>query len=157
MCPILNGDHLYDLVFRVPGYRSWGPRFDSQRYQIFWEVVGLERGPLSLVETTEELLDWESSGCGSRRPWLRPWGSNALTSDTLCPQKVALTSPKSGCRSVGIVRLRAKTMEFSFSFSKVEPFTVQFYNIVHKKEILRTVSNTSIYCSSDKVGTNYIV
>jgi hypothetical protein len=26
-------------------------------YQIFWEVVGLERGPLSLVSTTEELLD----------------------------------------------------------------------------------------------------
>jgi hypothetical protein len=31
--------------------------FDSRRYQIFWEVVGLERGPLSLVSTTEELLD----------------------------------------------------------------------------------------------------
>jgi hypothetical protein len=26
--------------------RSW---FDSRRYQIFWEVVGLERGPLSLM------------------------------------------------------------------------------------------------------------
>jgi hypothetical protein len=25
--------------------------------QIFWEVVGLERGPLSLVSTTEDLLD----------------------------------------------------------------------------------------------------
>jgi hypothetical protein len=24
-------------------------QFDSQHYQIFWEVVGLERGPLSLV------------------------------------------------------------------------------------------------------------
>jgi hypothetical protein len=31
--------------------------FDFQRYQLFWEVVGLERGPLSLVSTTEELLD----------------------------------------------------------------------------------------------------
>jgi hypothetical protein len=29
--------------------------FDSRRYQIFWEVVGLERGPFSLVRTTEEL------------------------------------------------------------------------------------------------------
>jgi hypothetical protein len=28
---------------------------------------------------------------------------------------------------------------------------------VAKKEILRTVSNTAIYCSSDKVGTVYIV
>jgi hypothetical protein len=30
--------------------------FDSRRHHIFWEVVGLERGPLSLVSTTEELL-----------------------------------------------------------------------------------------------------
>jgi hypothetical protein len=29
--------------------------FDSRRYHIFW-VVGLERGPLSLVSTIEELL-----------------------------------------------------------------------------------------------------
>jgi hypothetical protein len=29
--------------------------------------------------------------------------------------------------------------------------------IVDKKEILRTVSNTGIYCSSDKVGTDYLV
>jgi hypothetical protein len=27
--------------------------FDSRRYQIFWEAVGLERGPLNLVSTTE--------------------------------------------------------------------------------------------------------
>jgi hypothetical protein len=30
-------------------------RFDSRHYQK--KVVGLERGPLSLVSTTEELLD----------------------------------------------------------------------------------------------------
>jgi hypothetical protein len=29
--------------------------------------------------------------------------------------------------------------------------------IVDKKEMLRTVSNTGIYCSSDKVGTVYPV
>jgi hypothetical protein len=29
--------------------------------------------------------------------------------------------------------------------------------IVDKKEILRTVSNAGIYCSSDKVGTVYLV
>jgi hypothetical protein len=38
--------------------------FDSRRYQIFWEAVGLEQGPLSLVTTTEELLQRKSSGCG---------------------------------------------------------------------------------------------
>jgi hypothetical protein len=33
-------------------------------YQIFWEVVDLERGPLSLVSTIEELLERKSSGSG---------------------------------------------------------------------------------------------
>jgi hypothetical protein len=40
----------------VLGYRSRGSGFDSRCYQIFREVVGLERGPLSLVSSTEELL-----------------------------------------------------------------------------------------------------
>jgi hypothetical protein len=30
--------------------------FDSRRYKIFCEVVGLDRGPLSLVSTIEDLL-----------------------------------------------------------------------------------------------------
>jgi hypothetical protein len=44
-------------VVRVPGYRSRGSGFDSRRCQIFCEVVGLERGSLSLVRITEELLE----------------------------------------------------------------------------------------------------
>jgi hypothetical protein len=42
--------------------------FDSRRYQIFLEVVGLERGPLSLVSTIEELLGTKNgySGLESR-------------------------------------------------------------------------------------------
>jgi hypothetical protein len=31
--------------------------FDCRRYQIFSEVVGLERGSLSLLSTTEELKE----------------------------------------------------------------------------------------------------
>jgi hypothetical protein len=43
--------------------------FDSWRYQIFWKVVGLERGPLSLVSTIEEILVWEPSmGTSHRLP-----------------------------------------------------------------------------------------
>jgi hypothetical protein len=34
----------------------WRPGFDSRHYQEK-KVVGLERGPLSLVSTIEELLD----------------------------------------------------------------------------------------------------
>jgi hypothetical protein len=38
--------------------------FDSRRYQVFWEVVGLEMGSLSLVSTIEELLERKSSCSG---------------------------------------------------------------------------------------------
>jgi hypothetical protein len=46
--------HLVLLQIRRPG-------FDSRHYQKE-NVVGLERGPLSLVSTTEKLLDNKSSG-----------------------------------------------------------------------------------------------
>jgi hypothetical protein len=49
-------DRLCGLVVRVLGYRSGGPGsiFGTT---IKKRVVGLERGPLRLVSTTEELLD----------------------------------------------------------------------------------------------------
>jgi hypothetical protein len=56
-------DRLCGLVVRFLGYRSGGPgsipgttRFSGKRKKQK-TVVGLERGPLSLVSTTEELLD----------------------------------------------------------------------------------------------------
>jgi hypothetical protein len=107
-----NLDRLCGLVVRVSGYRSRGPWFDSRRYQIFWEVVGLERGPLSPVSTTEELLGRKSnSSCLENREYVH---RNPLRwpRDTLHPQKLALTSPTSGGRSVGIVRSRTKATEF---------------------------------------------
>jgi hypothetical protein len=44
----------------LPSLWSSGQRsgFDSRRYRILWEVVPLERGPLSLVNTVEELTEW---------------------------------------------------------------------------------------------------
>ena len=50
---------LCGLVVRVSGYRYRGPGFDPRRYQIFWVVVGLERGPLNLVRSIKELLEWK--------------------------------------------------------------------------------------------------
>jgi hypothetical protein len=52
-----SDDRLCGLVVRVPGYRYRGPGFDSRGYQIFFEIVGQERGPLSLLRIIEELLE----------------------------------------------------------------------------------------------------
>jgi hypothetical protein len=49
----------------------------------------------------------EINGCGDPLRWPR---------DTLYPQKLALTSPASGGRSVGIVRLRTKTRSFFYLY-----------------------------------------
>jgi hypothetical protein len=105
-------------------------RFDSH-------VVGLERGPLSLVSTTEELLDRKvaeksSGSClenreyGRRDPSLWPRG-------TLYPQELTITSPTSGGRSVGIVRSRTQTMEFSF----------RFYSRCTKNSLVRAVARNN--------------
>jgi hypothetical protein len=45
-------------------YRSRGPGSIPGVTRFFSEVVGLERGPLSLVSTIEELLERKSSGFG---------------------------------------------------------------------------------------------
>jgi hypothetical protein len=97
------------------GQSSWlqirRPGFDSRLYQK--KVVGLERGPLGLVSTTEELLDrkvaapvykTENTAVGIRH------SSHVAPS---IRKKLAVTSPTSGGRSVGIVRSRTQTMEFS--------------------------------------------
>jgi hypothetical protein len=99
-------------VVRVLGYRSGGPGSISGTTRK--KVVGLERGPLSLVSTIEELLDrkvaahiykTENMAVGIRH------------ADHVAPsirKMLAITSPTSGGRSVGIVRSRTQTMEFSF-------------------------------------------
>jgi hypothetical protein len=87
--------------------------FDSRRYLIFWEVLGLERGPFSLMSTIVELLERKSSGSclenrdyGRRDPSRWPRG-------ILYPQKLAVISPTSSGRSVGIVRSRTQATELS--------------------------------------------
>jgi hypothetical protein len=75
--------------------------------------MGLERGPFNLVSTTEELFvgkvaapvyKTENTAVGIRH------------ADHVAPsilKKLAITLPTSGGRSVGIVRSRTQTMEFS--------------------------------------------
>jgi hypothetical protein len=55
VCNKVCNDRLCGLVVRVLVYRAGGP--GSIPGSTKKKVVGLERGPLSLVSTTEELLD----------------------------------------------------------------------------------------------------
>jgi hypothetical protein len=76
---------------------------------IEYEVVGLERGPISLVSTIEELLGRKSSSSGLENRDYGRRGFAALTTwHPSIPQKLALTSPTSGGRSVCIVRLQTQ-------------------------------------------------
>jgi hypothetical protein len=114
-CNKLTGNVVLDgPPLRFSGKSSWLQiqrfGFDSRRYQISWEVVGLERGPLSLVSTIQELLGWKSSGpgvesreYGRRERWPR---------GTFYRQKLTLTWSTNGGRSVVIVRSRTQATEF---------------------------------------------
>jgi hypothetical protein len=116
------------------GQSSWlqiqSSGFDSRCYQIFWQVVGLERGSLSFVSTIEELIErkrdgfsLENPGYGRRDPprWLR---------DTLYPQQLVLTSLTSAGRSIGIVCSRTEATVFvSFFFFVMHRVTIGGYEI----------------------------
>jgi hypothetical protein len=77
--------------------------------------VGLEQGPLSLVSIVEELLVRSSSISGLENRDYGHRGSATLTTGTpLYPQKLALTVPASGSRSVGIVRSQIRPWSLLF-------------------------------------------
>jgi hypothetical protein len=73
-------DHLCGLVVRCgySGYRSRGPG----SIQIFWEVIRLERGPLSLVSTIDRLC-----GLVVRVPGYRSGGPGSFPGDTRFSEK----------------------------------------------------------------------
>jgi hypothetical protein len=107
-------DRLCGLVVRVLGYRSGGPGLIPGTIRRKKKVVGLERGPLSLLSTTEEPLD---------RKVVAPVKKTENTAveirhaDYVAPsirKKLAITSPTSGGRSVGVVRSRTQTMDFFY-------------------------------------------
>jgi hypothetical protein len=99
----------------VPGCRSRGPGFDSRS-------SGSGTGPISFLGTTEEVLGRTSSGLGlqdrdygRRDPLCRP-------QNILYTQKLAVTSPTSGDRSVGIVRSQTKNHGVCFR-CPLDPWT----------------------------------
>jgi hypothetical protein len=78
--------------------------------------VGLERGPLSLesiVRSIEELIERKSISSRSRKQRLMAVETRCADHVTpLYPQKLAITPPTGGGRSVGIIRSRTKATEF---------------------------------------------
>jgi hypothetical protein len=86
------------------GQSSWlqiqSSRFDSRRYQIFWEVVGLDWGPLSLVGTIKELMGRKCSGFSLEIWEYSPRDPSCWPRRTLYQQTLVLTLLTSGGRSV---------------------------------------------------------
>jgi hypothetical protein len=103
------------LVVRVPGYRSRGPGSipGATRFSDSSGVVGLERGPLSLVEYNWGATWKKSSGSGLEKRDYGHRDASRWPRGTLYQQKLALTSPTSGGRSW------TQATEFSFSVSCV--------------------------------------
>jgi hypothetical protein len=159
--------HILTDFFKVPGFNfgrvsiwpslwpsgqsSWlqiqRSAFDFRRYLMFWEVVCPERGPFSLVSTTEELLERKGSGSGQenreywrRNPLSRPRG-------TLYPQILALTSPTNGGRSVSIVCSRTQATEF-WSQSLLRYVIVSCMAFIHCNGIISQNVRTKIFHSS---------
>jgi hypothetical protein len=132
--------HCMSCPYHVLIFSSWlqiqRSGFDSRRYQIFWVVVGMEQDPLSFVSTTEELPGRKSSGSGLERREYGRRDPSRWPRNILYPQKLALTAPTSGGRSVGIVRSRTKDMEFFFFFISVP------YAAIHT-EIISTVTEST--------------
>jgi hypothetical protein len=88
----LLNKHLQRLRWdRLCGQSSWlqfqRSRFDSRRYQIFWQVVGLLGGQLCLVSITEELHECKSSGSTSRKLILTAVGIRCADHATLSIHK----------------------------------------------------------------------
>jgi hypothetical protein len=86
--------------------------------------MGLERGPLSLVSTTEELLDRKVAAPVQKTENMAQGFRHA--DHVVYPQKLAITSPTSGGRSVGIVRSLTQIMEFFFFYRPTYKRTPEF-------------------------------
>jgi hypothetical protein len=101
-------------VVRVLGYRSGGP--GSIPGTTRKKSSGSGTGSTETCEYSWGATWWKSSGSCLEN---REYGRRDLSrwpSGTLYPHKLAITSPTSGGRSVGIVRSRTQTIEFVCCF-----------------------------------------
>jgi hypothetical protein len=102
--------------------RVWFPA-----YHVFWEVVGLELGPLSLVSTTEELLGRNCSGSGLESQEYSTGDPLSWPHDTLYPQKLTLTLPTSYSRLVSIVRSWPQSLFVWFFFCTMRSYVLYIW------------------------------
>jgi hypothetical protein len=133
---------------------------DSRRYHILWEAVGLERGPLSLVSTIDDLLGRKSSGSGLESREYGRRGRHAAHVAPSISKKLTLALPTSGGGSVGIVRSRTQATPFSSYFQHLHNLTAYVvckeWVRIHTAPTLRpTISTTSPYLP--KAHINVIV
>jgi hypothetical protein len=96
------------LVVRILGYRFSSLWYGFRRYKIFREIVGLERGALSLVMIIEKIFEWQVAARGIKCWDQRAYESFAWPHYTIYTQKFSGPSRTSGGRSVCIGHLRAK-------------------------------------------------
>jgi hypothetical protein len=139
-------------VVRVLDYRFGGP--GSIPGTTKKKVVGLERGPLSLVSTTEELLDRKVAAPVYKIVNTAVGIRHADHVASSIRKKLAITSPASGDRSVGIVRSRTQTMEFYNLLPQCNNINeyfcqknriIHFYNYVYTIIYLTTKKYYQIY------------
>jgi hypothetical protein len=95
--------HVFVYSVTLSGYRSRGLGSIPDATRFLWEVLGLERGPLSLVSIIEKLLERKSSGSGLESREYGRKDPSCWPRGTLYRQQLALTLPTSGGCSVDMV------------------------------------------------------
>jgi hypothetical protein len=136
---------LYDIIDRLwwsSGQSSWLQiRRSRVRFPALQKkVVGLERGPLSLVGATEELLGSNSSGSSLESREYGCRDSSRWPRGTLYPQKVGTNFVTSGGRSVGIGRLWTEAMEFFYDIIILYIILGAIY-LIYFRSTLQTLYN----------------
>jgi hypothetical protein len=125
--------------------RSW---FDSRALPDFLRNSGFGTG-----STQPREYNWgaswkkKSSGSGleSRDYGLRD--ASRWPRGTLYPQRLTVTSPTSGGRSVGVVCSRTQAREFFFYIILILCYVILYY-IIHNSPLRSTIKNVSLYLLS---------